>query len=127
MGKVLTCTSREAAIAALETLASTMPMGTQRDTLIAVSKWIDENKPPSLSDEDRKNIAAFLKRTEGEQKGWEWYERGSEVVNGELVPTEPEDGAEWNCKYKAQTKRWEPTSTPPIIQKKIDPEDVDEG
>ncbi|GHV77163.1 hypothetical protein AGMMS49942_19840 [Spirochaetia bacterium] len=122
----LSCTSWEAAIAALETIAGTMPRGTQRETLIAVKTWIQEETPPTLSDEDRENIADFLKKTEGEEKGWDWYCRGSEVINGELVPTEPDDEAEWNCRYNAQAKRWEPTSTPPIIQQKTDFKTEDE-
>jgi hypothetical protein len=127
----LTCTSREAAIAALETIAGILPGGTHRDTLIAVKTWIEEETRPALSaeksEELQKIVEETFKKSEGEQKGWEWYERGSEVVNGKLVPTEPEDGAELDCRYNAQTKRWEPASTPPIIQKKTDHGNVDEG
>jgi hypothetical protein len=114
----LACASREVAIAALETLASIMPMGTQHDALIAIRNWISENASRRLSDDTSKKLADFLKKTEGEQKGWDWYERGSTVVDGELVPTEPEDGAEWPCRYNAQAKQWDPKSKPPIVLKK---------
>jgi hypothetical protein len=113
----LACANGEAAIAVLETLIGTMPRGTQRNALIAVKTWIEEQPRLSLSEDERKRIMSIFEKTPGEQKGWDWYERGSEVINGELVPTIPDDGAEWNCRYNAKAKRWEPTSKPPIIQK----------
>jgi hypothetical protein len=128
MDNNLTCVSREAAISTLETLIGIMPRGTQRDALSAVKIWIEEETTPNLTDEEtKKKLDSIFKRTNGEEKGWEWYCRGSEIIDGELVPTEPDDGAEWNCRYNAQAKRWEPTSTPPEMIRKTDLGDVDEG
>jgi hypothetical protein len=107
----LACTNWAAAISALKKLVGILPRGTHRRI---------------LSEDEQKNITDFLKKTEGEQKGWNWYERGSEVINGELVPTEPDDGAEWPCRYNAEVKRWEPESKPPIIEKKTDFKTEDE-
>jgi hypothetical protein len=117
--KNLACNSRGAAISALETLADILPRGTQREALIAVRNWIDKNTTPTRSpEEQQKWLDNILKKSEGEKKGWEWYERGSEDIGGKLVPTTPEDGTEWTCRYNAKAKRWEPTSLPPPMQKK---------
>jgi hypothetical protein len=50
--KNLSCKSRDVAIAVLETLADTMPGGTQRDSLIAVKDWIIENFDDYIAPEE---------------------------------------------------------------------------
>jgi hypothetical protein len=93
-----------------------MPKGTQRDALIAIRNWIEENMSPDFDDETRKRIQRIYEGTEEERKGWEWVNKvmehslynGSEteVAYEELV--EPEDGAELPCAWVAESKSWHP-------------------
>jgi hypothetical protein len=39
----IVCKSKGAAIAALDTIAGSMPNGTQRDTLLAIKVWVNKN------------------------------------------------------------------------------------
>jgi fructosamine-3-kinase len=101
----LVCKTRTAALVAIDTIAGNMYSGTQRDALLAVKMWIEDNTRSEQNQEEfEAKIAKLFKKTEAEQKGWDWYCRGSKKVNGELVPAEPEDGAEWKCAWNAKKK-----------------------
>jgi hypothetical protein len=114
------CRSRETALTALETLAEAMPRGLQKEAITAVRNWIEENTLPTRNAEEIQVLFQkyLYDKTPAEQKGEDWYWRGSKKINDEFVPTEPEDGAEWKCLYNAKTKRWEPTTMPPWILEK---------
>ncbi|MDR0642077.1 MAG: hypothetical protein LBG07_06430 [Treponema sp.] len=113
------CKNRTMALTALIAIAENTPPGTQRAVLLAVNEWILQNTSEEYSrvELDGK-FAKLFEKTEAEQKGWDWYCRGSRKVGSEWVSTEPEDGAEWKCVWNAKTKRWEPPYQPPLIEKK---------
>ena len=111
------CTSKAIALSALDAIAASMK-GAQRDAVLAVKVWIQENVRQETSpDEVMQRAWEILgKESEGERKGREWNERGTRKINGEWVSSEPEDGAEWKCVWNAKTKRWEPPYPLPIVE-----------
>jgi hypothetical protein len=112
------CKSRAAAFAGLETMASSMPKGIQKDALTAIKNWLTENVPVPFGPETLQKLRdVFESETEGERLGREWWDRGSRKVDGEWVSTEPENGAQWTCVWNAKTKRWEPPYPPPLISR----------
>jgi hypothetical protein len=136
------CKTKSAALAALDTIAGTMPRGTPRDVLFAIKKWINESVNDDLLPEE---MQARLKRifegTEGEQKGRAWIERemsdpsyiGGITIEGEeghfyhKMIHEPEHGAVLDCYWNSNTKAWEPLhSWPPVLHQQ-DPDLEDEN
>jgi hypothetical protein len=109
------CKSRDMALVALDTIATSMN-GTQRLAVLAVKEWVQENTTPRYIQEELLSI--LNAETEGQRKAREWWNRGSQKADGEWVTPEPEDGAEWICVWKAETKRWEPPFPPPLIVRK---------
>ena len=61
--------------------------------------------------EDR--IKKSFEGDEHDRLGREWYNRGSQLINGELIPSEPAHGARVYCLWNSETERWEPECTPP--------------
>jgi hypothetical protein len=118
------CKSRAAASAALETIAASMPRGTQRDALLAVKNWIEENLPPDFDEETIKKIQRIYEGTEEQKKGRAWLDnemedpayvgRGSD--HHEFIH-EPENGAELDCYYSAKYEKWIPVGYgwPPVL------------
>jgi hypothetical protein len=103
------CNSRAAAIAALETIASVFPRGTQKDTLFAVVNWIIKNTPKDFDEETRARMQKIYDDNfdEAAQKAVKW-----EVEGGE-----PEHGTRYEVPflYNADTKQWElERDMPPI-------------
>ena len=129
------CKSKGVALAALDTIAGTMPRGTQKDVLIAIKKWIDENvNDVYLPEELQKKIEKIFRGTEEEQKGRAWIDK--ELEDPAYVPGfphkmihEPEHRAELVCRWNAKTKKWEPVcSWPPVAQKQAyDPKEDKDG
>jgi hypothetical protein len=99
------CKTRASALTALDAITENLPAGTQQSALLAVKAWIEDNCQAMQSREETNAILAkIFERTPGEQKGLAWYKK----KKGELVSTEPEDGAEWKCAWNGKTKTWEP-------------------
>jgi hypothetical protein len=124
------CKSRAAAFAGLETIASSMPRGTQKDTLTAIKNWMQENLPPEFDEETKKALQKIFEGSEEHQKGLAWLERetsdpsyeGSTEGNlhhrhHEMIH-EPEDGAELKCFWNAKYKAWEPAECWPNVTHK---------
>jgi hypothetical protein len=111
------CTNKAMALTALDTIAASMK-GTQREAVLAVKAWVQENVPNPLSAETIQKLKdVFEYETEGERLGREWYNRGSQKLEtGEWVNSEPADGAEWKCVWNAKNKCWKPPFPPPLIQ-----------
>ncbi|MDR1252747.1 MAG: hypothetical protein LBK62_11385 [Treponema sp.] len=114
------CKSRAAAFAGLETMASGMPRGTQRDTLIAIKNWMEKNLPPEFDERTRARLREIFEGTGEQKKGRAWLERemsdpsyegstegGINHQHHEMIH-EPEDGAELDCFWNAKYKVWEP-------------------
>jgi hypothetical protein len=95
----IVCNSKAAAAAtaALETIAGTFPKGTQRDAIIAVIIWIEENISPNFDEETRKRIQSIY--DEAAQKAIEWEVRGGEPKHGTR--------AQVPFLFNAETKTWE--------------------
>jgi len=95
------CTSKAAAITALETIAAYMPRGTQRDALIAIKSWISENTTPDFTEETRARIQKIYDDVfdDAGQKAIEWQVHGGEPKHGTR--------AEVPFIFNADTKTWE--------------------
>jgi hypothetical protein len=111
------CKNRTAALSVLDTMAINIPRGTRRAALLAVRAWLEENTFPEHTQEElEKSFARALAETDGQRKAREWREKGSEKHGDKWTPNaEPEDGAETECCWNAETKRWEPIVSPPWI------------
>jgi hypothetical protein len=46
----IVCKSKGAAVAALDTIAGSMPNGTQRDTLLAIKDWVNKNTSDTVTE-----------------------------------------------------------------------------
>jgi hypothetical protein len=114
------CKSRAAAFSGLETIAASMPRGTQRDALIAIKNWIEDNSPTDFNEKTIERLQKIFEGSEEQKKGRAWLERetsdpsyeGSTEGNlhhrhHEMIH-EPEDGAELECFWNAKYKAWEP-------------------
>jgi hypothetical protein len=97
----IVCNSKAAATAALETIAGTFPRGTQRDALIAVINWIEENIAPDFTEETRARIQRIYEdlMDEGNLKAVEWAAHGGYPPHGARV--------EVPFLFNADTKAWE--------------------
>jgi hypothetical protein len=94
----LACKSREAATAALETIAGHMAPGTQREALDAVRAWIIDTTPPTMpTAEIRERLQKILDGTPEEQAGRAWVER--EEAHPDYIA--PEEGVEGTPFYHA--------------------------
>jgi hypothetical protein len=114
MDSNLVCKKRSSALSTLDTIAGVMPIGTQRDALLAVRNWINKKVQPEDSREElAERLRKIFEGDEADRLGREWYNRGSEDINGELVPAEPGHGARVYCLWNAESKRWEPENSPP--------------
>jgi len=97
----IVCNSKAAATAALETIASTFPRGTQRDALIAVMNWIEENMPQEFTEETRARIQRIYDESfdEAARKAITWQVHGGEPEHGTRVQVP--------FLFNADTKTWE--------------------
>jgi hypothetical protein len=97
----LVCKDRESALSALEVLGTAM-QGTQRESLLAVKDWVDENTSPPLNSEETHGELErkLFTPSEEEEKAWLWYLRREEA--------EPEDGMHWTFAYDAKSRQWNP-------------------
>jgi hypothetical protein len=123
----IVCKSRAAALAGLETIAASMPRGTQRDALLAVRDWITENLPPDFDEKTIESIQKIFEGTEEQKKGRAWLDREKSdpacvgSTEGYLhhhhheMIHEPEDGAELDCFWNAKYKAWEPIGCWPDV------------
>jgi hypothetical protein len=106
----IVCNSKAAATAALETIASTFLRGTQRDALIAVINWIEENFPKDFSEETKERIQKIYDdlMDEANRKFTEWEAHGGEPPDGAraMVP----------FLYSAERKAWLPEHGLPPVQ-----------
>jgi hypothetical protein len=131
------CKSRAVAFAGLETIASSMPKGTQRDALLAIKNWMEENLPSDFDEKMIKRIKSIFEGTEEQKKGRAWLDRetsdpfyeGSTEGNlhhhhHEMIH-EPEDGAELDCFWNAKYKAWEPCHGWPGVSRQTAPEYID--
>jgi hypothetical protein len=95
------CTSRAAAVTALETIAVNMPRGTQKNAIYAVISWINGNMAPDVTEETRARIQSI----------YESYfdDAGRKAVTWEVHGGEPEHGtrAQVPFLFDANTKTWE--------------------
>jgi len=66
-----------------------------------------------IDPETEARIKKIFEGDEYDRLGREWYARGSQLINGILVPSEPAHGARINCLWNSDLKRWEPENTPP--------------
>ena len=121
----LVCKSHGTAIAALETITAAMSKGTQRDTLVAIYKWLNEIRPAESREELIKKLNKIFEGDAHDRLGREWYVRGSKKINGNFVPSEPGHGARVHCLWNAKTKKWEPEHLPTYMQKQT--EKINEG
>jgi hypothetical protein len=116
----IVCKSRAAAFAGLETIADSMPRGTQRDALIAIKTWIEENLSPDFDGKTTERMQKIFEGTAEQKKGRAWLDRemSDPAYKGstegylhhkhhEMIH-EPEDGAELDCFWNAKHKAWEP-------------------
>ena len=110
------CNDRQAAISILETIAGTFPRGTQRDALIAVVNWIEENMPQDFTEETRARIQSIYDEAfdEAARKGNDWG-----VFGGE-----PQHGARVQVPYlfNAALKIWELEKEMPPVWKEPNPD-----
>jgi hypothetical protein len=97
----IVCNSKAAATAALETIAGAFPKGTQRDAIIAVIIWIEENISPDFDEETRKRIQSIYDEAidEAAQKAMYWEVHGGEPKHGTR--------ARVPFLFNAVTKTWE--------------------
>jgi len=131
MSNELICDSKQSALKILEIISASLDKGTPREALRAVSSFIQREVSDFVSLEDRAEMFKKLfEKTPGEKLFDNWYEAGCHKnAKGEYINnTEPENGAEGNCRYNANTGRWEPTLIPPLIlpQKECIPSNDDE-
>jgi hypothetical protein len=128
------CKSRAAAFAGLETIASSMPRGMQKDALTAIKNWVQENLSPDFDEKTTEKLQKIFEGSEEQQKGRVWLERemsdpsyeGSTEGNlhhhhHEMIH-EPEDGAEFVCFWNAKYKAWEPCCGWPGVSCQTAPE-----
>jgi hypothetical protein len=110
------CASGAIALTVLDTIAASMK-GTRRAALFAVKSWVEGNtSEPANAEELSRIFEETLRLIPAQQKGRDWWDRGCKKIDGEFIPTEPEDGAEWTCIYNAKKKRWEPPYPPPLVE-----------
>ena len=68
-----------------------------------------------IDPETEARIKKIFEGDEHDRLGREWYARGSRLIDGVLIPSEPAHGARVNCLWNSDTKRWKPECTPPEI------------
>ena len=119
------CPSKAAALAAMGTIAESIPPGTRRDALAAVARWVEGNIPDDLPGLARERLARIFEGTVPERAGRAWVEREiadpgysqgygaacSEAVSRRFVREaagEPEDGAELRCFWDSASGAWHP-------------------
>lgn len=122
----IVCRSKGAALSALDIIAENTPMGTQRDTLLAVRRWVNQNSEGAeIPEAAMERLRRIFKGSEEEKKGRAWIERetgdpghtpgrattSTDEGNCHMLHEtihEPEDGAELKCFWDAGTKAWQP-------------------
>ena len=111
----ITCKSKAAALGVLETLSSVVSSGTQRDAIVAVSNWIQENFPQDFSEETKERIKRIYDEAfdDAARKCLDWHIAGGTPENGarEMVP----------YLYNADLKQWELESSLPPVWKEPNP------
>ena len=130
----LICNGKAAAIGVLETITANMPMGTQKDALLAVINWIKETASEGFTTpEAESKLKEIFEGSEWEKKGKAWLDRemedprypeegGTVTSDGyhrhhEMI-NEPPSGAELNCFWNAEKKAWEPSCSWPVCSQK---------
>ena len=113
----IVCNSKTAAVTALEIIAGLLPRGTQRETVIAITKWIDENYPKDFDDATKERIRRIYDRYAGDEHAnaaIEWQVHGGEPPHGTR--------AEVPFLFNAETKTWELEGEMPPIWTEPNPD-----
>jgi hypothetical protein len=139
MDNSIICKSRAAAFEGLETIANGMPRGTQRDAIIAIRNWLEENIPSDFDEKTRERLQKIFEGSEEQQKGRAWLEREMSDPSYEGSPEgnlrhhhyemlhAPDDGAELYCFWNAEYKAWEPCCGWTDVSHRTVPEDKVSG
>jgi hypothetical protein len=122
----LICKSKAAALSALDTIIDNMSAGTEKDAIAAVRRWIAENVAPGLDEETKESLRKIFEGTPEQRAGRAWLDRemsdpayrGHGSDHHEFIH-EPEDGAELECHYSTEYKKWIPIGygRPPVLHK----------
>ena len=100
------CKTKGVALTALETIAETLPKGTQKDALLAVKAWISENATDGyITEETKEKLRKIFDGDEHDRLAREWF--------GRNCKGEPAHGARAYCLWNAKTKKWEREFPPP--------------
>jgi hypothetical protein len=123
------CNSKAAATAALETIAGTFSKGTQRDAIVAVINWIEENYPKDLDEEAKKRIMRVYEDLfdEGNQKALTWNAQGGEPPHGARVQVPylfNADKKAWELEGGEMPPTWLPEADILPRCEYLDPEDT---
>ena len=115
MRNTIVCNTKAAATAALETIACTFPRGTQRDALLAVIVWIEENYPKDFDEATQERIKRIYDEVfdDAGRKASKWAVHGGK----------PEHGTRAMVAYlfNSKTKTWELENKMPPIWTKPNP------
>ena len=105
MGKII-CRSKSVALSVLEAVAETFPKGgTQRESLLAVKSWLDENASAGYIAGETKELLNRIFEGDGHDRlAGEWLKRNRKG--------EPAHGARVFCLWNGKTKKWEPEFKP---------------
>jgi len=103
------CNSKTAAMGVLETIAGTFKRGTQKDAIIAVINWINENYPRDFDEETKNNIQRIYDEV--------FDDGGKNFINWQVHGGEPKHGtrAKVNFLFNAEKKIWELESEMPPV------------
>jgi len=112
----LTCPSKAAAVSALLTIAGSFNKGIQKDSLLAVLKWVDENAPPDFTPETAARIEKIYNDC--------FDEAGQKAVTWEAHGGEPPDGTRIQVPFlfNAAKKEWELEGAMPPVWTEPNPD-----
>ena len=113
---VFVCNSKAATTAALQTIAGTFSAGTQRDALISVINWIEENYPQDFTEETRAKIQRIYDETfdDAARKAITWEVHGGEPEHGTRVQVP--------FLFNADAKTWELEKEMPSVWTEPNPD-----
>ena len=107
----IVCKTKGAALAALETITGILSSETQKGTVLAVIKWIEENYPKDFDEETIKRIQSIYDdcMDEGNQKALLWDIHGEEPPHGTRIQVP--------FLFNADKKTWELEKEMPPVWK----------